>query len=356
MVTASDVMNYRPDHFRNGAEWFANTSQQWGDAGQTQRTDARNLEWRGLAGTAYQAVSDADHTEVDAATAQAAAAAATLTTHGTTVWEATTNAQFWLTEADRMDFDVDNSTFQVTDRNPASSDPEVQAARQAQASMLASNIGTSVTALLAADNAAAAAVRAATDFSRYHQTTNGHIMAAGHGYKTDSNGADGTIHPHDLAELMGNTDNQRSALEQLLLPPGAPPGSAPDPSRVQAFWTSIANQTAALPDVPPEIRRLQDAQYRNQISSRVCSGNDWFDKTVGWFTSVGGTALAGAKAASAGPMAAVGAMALPLAGVGTSTHLLWQCVERQMDYASAMADLNANAHAPFPVPPAKAGY
>lgn len=185
--TKTQVLNYRPVHFGEAATNFGNTAGTWEAATGTQHAEAMALvgeAWRGLAAGAYGAVATVDHAEVTAGAAQATAAAAVATASGGEVWPAQRAAQWAIEDAQARSINVDEGLTQATDRLPPSPDAAVRAWRQAEVTWHAGQIAESVGTLVAADTAAAGAIRGPGDFSAYHTSTNGHI--AGHVQAVDN--------------------------------------------------------------------------------------------------------------------------------------------------------------------------
>jgi hypothetical protein len=182
MVTKDDVLSYQPHHFLDFGDAATQTSSAWSNASLTQHSEAMAMEWQGLAANAYKAVATADHTEVLSAAAHASVAAVVAHVDGQLVWEAQQAARFALEDADTAQVDVSEG-FSLSDRLPPSPDPIMRSWRQAEIQYHAGQVGTTVTALIAADTKAAATMRTAGDFSDYHQSPNGHIT--GVDFKTD---------------------------------------------------------------------------------------------------------------------------------------------------------------------------
>jgi hypothetical protein len=193
MVTKSDVLTYKPVHFAQAVEHFGKTSASWEDASATQHAEAMALtseSWKGVAANAYQAVASADHATVMAASAQAGAAATLAGADGNLVWDAQLAAQYAIEDADAAGIDVSEG-FQLTDRLPPM--PGMTQARQAEMQFHASAIGAAVSNLVVQDQRAAAAMRAAGDFTPYHQPPNGHIQGMDNDLRFDPHGSNTQI-------------------------------------------------------------------------------------------------------------------------------------------------------------------
>jgi len=197
MPTKTQVLDYQPSHLSEHAEHSTKTGLNWTATSETQHSEAQALGWHGIAGSTYKLVASADHATVQAAAEQAHAVAAVATAQSALVYEALQGAKFALEDAEGAQIEV-SEQFGLEDRLPPSPDPVMREWRQAELTYHAGQIGTTVSGLISADNAAAAAIRSAGDFSPYHQTPNGHISAVD--FKTDKGPPPVSPDPHQQGD------------------------------------------------------------------------------------------------------------------------------------------------------------
>jgi hypothetical protein len=155
------------------------------------------------------------------------------------------------------------------------------------------------------------------------------------------------MHPQNLADLLGGQtpEERKTTITNMMLPPGAPPGSKPTPDRVNDFWRGVSGRIAALPDEDANVRELKTRMHRMELTKSLCSDDAWGDNITSFLA--GSAGAAGGYALGRGPWAIPGGIQAL-----TSGHRVWECIAAQADYDAAIAGESIN---PLPLP-MKAGY
>ncbi|BBX54756.1 hypothetical protein TM48_04984 [Mycobacterium shottsii] len=303
-ATLSQIQTWSTEHLIDAATYWTQTADRWEDAFFTMRNQAQSVTWHGAGGDALRRRTGAHLSVVSGKADQLRHAAKVARTGASDISAAQRSALYAVQDAQNAGFDVgEDLSVSYTDHSGTAAE---QAARQARAEQMASEICSRAAQLEGADQKVAGQLTA----------TAGNVGNAT--FKPAHNG--------NGIQLVDNTEQHDGPQP----PPPAKPGSPPDPissmllpptdtapmSDATKQW--VDNMVKALASRPPddpiavEARRLAyDAMHQ------PCNSAEWTAAVTGFAGSSAG-ALGTAIAIPAGPAdwALLGAALLGVAGSG----------------------------------------
>lgn len=310
-VTLSQIRGWSTAHLTDAAGYWSQTADRWDDTFLTMRNQSQSIPWKGAGGDALRQRTGADYTFVSGKAAELRQAAGIARSGASDISVAKQRALHAVEDAQTAGFDVgEDLSVSYTDHGGTVAE---QAARQAQAEQMASEIWTRAAALEGADGKVAGQLTAATaglsdlNFPPAHNGSGVELVDFNQNQPPP-------IAPWDKPDGKPPTGGGLSpALQQMLL------GGNPAKLTGQGLVDNLQQFVQSLPENDPRTAYLRGelADLRTHVNDieyarTHCSTDDWIERTTSFGSSLA-TTVGGILSAETG----VGLVIAGAGGLGT---------------------------------------
>lgn len=287
-VTLSQIRGWSTAHLTDAAGYWSQTADRWDDTFLTMRNQSQSIPWKGAGGDALRQRTGADYTLVSGKAAELRQAAGIARNGASDISAAKQRALHAVEDAQNAGFDVgEDLSVSYTDHGGT---PAEQAARQAQAEQMASEIWSRASALEGVDGKVAGQVTAATADLSNVGFASGHdgsgVQLVDFNQKPDS--------PPPPFAPWDNPDGKSPpgaglspALQQMLL------GGNPANLTGQGLVDKVQQFVQSLPENDPrnswlrgQVADLQAHVKDIDYARTHCSTDDWIQRTTQFASGV----------------------------------------------------------------------